>query len=145
MMNETLRKALAAIHSYELADAMALVRQFLSDNPYLRHDDSLNEIGEDYSRMLEYMRMGYPDEQREVIYKKLLGRLARFVCNLNVSHKRQATTFYIEASKRALTGVFSHEQVKKSLESFVSDVALLSLENEDVRAKRSETLFSQHL
>ena len=145
MMNETLRKALAAIHSYELADAMALVRQFLSDNPYLRHDDSLNEIGEDYSRMLEYMRMGYPDEQREVIYKKLLGRLARFVCNLNVSHKRQANTFYIEASKRALTGVFSHEQVKKSLESFVSDVALLSLENEDVRAKRSETLFSQHL
>ena len=136
---------MAAIHSFELADAVALVRQFMSDNPYLRHDDSLDEIEDDYSRMLEYMRMGYPDEQREVIYKKLLGRLARFVSNLNVSYKRQTTTFYIEASKRALTGVFSHEQVKKTLESFVSDVALLSLENEEVREKRSESLFSQHL
>lgn len=143
-MNETLNKALEAIDSFELAEAIRLVRQFMSDNPYLRYGDQLDGIEEDYHRMLDYMRNGFADSQRENIYKRLLLRMERFVQNLDVVYKRQKSVFYIEAFKRVTGYNFGHDQVKEKLESFTSDVAMLSLEPDDVRQQRSGELYSNY-
>ena len=144
-MNETLNKALETIDLHQLADAIRLVRQFLSDNPFLRYGTArLDEIDEDYHRMLDYMRQGFADSHRDDIYNRLLNKMSSLVHDLDVVYKRQNDTFYIDAYKRVPGGQWGHEQIKEALEAFTSNVAMLSLEPDDMRQKRSRELYSNH-
>lgn len=105
----------------------------------MMYDDELENIERDYNLMLEYMKRGFNDPQRKDIYNSLLTRLYRFVSNLRISYMSQNIPFYTEATRKSINQSFSNERIKSTLESFVTDTAMLSLEPESVRAEKART------
>lgn len=127
-----------------LGQSLRLTRSFVDSHPYMMYDDELDGIERDYKLMLDYMKRGFNDPQRESIYINLTGRLYHFVSNLYLSYKVQAVPFYSEASRKSINQSFSNERIKNVLENFVTDIAMLSLEPEGVREQKSKEIYRQH-
>lgn len=137
-------QALQAVEEHRLSNAIALLRQFLSDNPFLRGCDELERIDSDYQLMLDYMKRGFIDPAREQIYDSLLHRLYRCIFNLRMSYLKKQSPFFIEAAKRVPTYSLSHERIRQELETFVTDIAMLSLEIDEVHESKSAELHQHH-
>lgn len=108
------------------------------------YDDELENIERDYNLMLEYMKRGFNDPQRKDIYSKLLARLYNFVSNLRIAYMAQNISFYTEATRKSVNQSFSEERIKTALETFVTDVAMLSLEPEPARTEKSKEIYRRH-
>lgn len=119
-------------------------RSFVSAHPYMMYDDGLENIERDYNLMLEYMKRGFNDPQRKTIYNSLLARLYKFVSNLRISYMSQNISFYTEATRKSINQSFSNDRIKSTLESFVTDTAMLSLEPEPARTEKSKEIYSRH-
>lgn len=119
-------------------------RSFVSAHPYMMYDDELENIERDYNLMLEYMKRGFNDPQRKDIYSKLLARLYNFVSNLRIAYMAQNISFYTEATRKSVNQSFSEERIKTALETFVTDVAMLSLEPEPARTEKSKEIYRRH-
>ncbi|MBR3473298.1 MAG: tetratricopeptide repeat protein [Prevotella sp.] len=143
-MNSALSQALQTIHLGRLTDAIRQVRQFMTEHPYIQNSDELERIESDYQLMLDYMQRGFSDPARADIYASLLSRLSRYVRNLNIDYLVKKSPFFIETAKRVPAQRLSHERIRETLESFVADVAMLSLEADDQRREKSATLYSEH-
>ena len=127
-----------------LGRALRAVRSYVNANPYLMYDEGLDDIERDYGLMLDYMGRGYADEHRTEVYTKLTQRLYAFVSNLFLSYKIKNSYFFSDLSRRSINGSFSNERVKTTLENFVTDMAMLSLETDEVRETKTRELYSAH-
>lgn len=119
-------------------------RSFVSAHPYMMYDDELENIERDYTLMLDYMKRGFNDPQRKDIYNNLLTRLYKFVSNLRISYMSQNIQFFSEATRKSINQSFSNDRIKSALESFVTDVAMLSLEPEPARTEKSKEIYRTH-
>lgn len=110
----------------------------------MMYDDELENIERDYTLMLDYMKRGFNDPQRKDIYNNLLTRLYKFVSNLRISYMSQNIQFFSEATRKSINQSFSNDRIKSALESFVTDVAMLSLEPEPARTEKSKEIYRTH-
>lgn len=133
-----------SLNNKRLGHCIHSTRSFVSTHPYMMYDDELENIERDYNLMLEYMKRGFVDPQRKDIYCKLIDRLYNFVSNLRISYMAQKMPFYTEATRKSINQSFSNERIKTALESFVTDVALLSLEPEPARTEKSKDIYRRH-
>ncbi|MCR4852702.1 MAG: tetratricopeptide repeat protein, partial [Prevotella sp.] len=143
-MIAALSKVLQTIETGRLTDAIRQVRQFMTENPYIHSSDELERIESDYQLMLDYMQRGFTDPARSDIYASLLSRLSRYVRNLYIDYLVKKSPFFIETAKRLPLSHLSNERIREVLESFVADVAMLSLDSDDVRKEKSRNLYKEH-
>lgn len=134
----------ANLSSDSLGTSIESVRSFLDAHPYLMHGEELDGIERDYHLMLDYMRRGFNDSQRDAIYRRLSKRLRNCVDNLQRAYKIHALPFFAEASRRAGGQPLSFGQIRSKLEGFVADIAMLSLEMEEVRLVKSKETYHRH-
>lgn len=127
-----------------LGRSMHIVRKFVDEHPYMMYDEGLDNIERDYKLMQDYFRQGFNDPKREAVYENLVCRLYTFASNLLLSYKIKNHSFYSEASRKSINQSFSNERIKTTLENFVTDMAMLSLEPKNVRDKKSKELYSNH-
>ncbi len=120
------------------------VRSFIDTHPYLMYDEDLENIEHDYRLMLDYMKRGFNDPQRNAIYENLLIRLHAFTSNLCLAYKIKNIPFYKDASLKSENESFSHERIKTILENFVTDTAMLSLEDENTKEGKSRNIYKDH-
>lgn len=153
MKNNQLKQALQAVDSHRLSDAIAYVRQFMNDHPYLRGNDELERIDADYTLMLDYMSRGFVDPAREQIYMGLLKRLYRCIHNLRMRYLKNNAPFFVDVAKHSSAYSLSHvstgaslaeERIRHELEAFVTDDAMLSLEDEQTREVKAAELYQRH-
>lgn len=133
-----------SLNQGNLGRALRQVRDYMRDNPNLMYDEGLDNIERDYSMMLEYMGRGYIDERRQQVYAGLLSRLYSFTGNLFLSFMIKNNSLYSDLYNRSKNGSFSPDRVKLVLESFVTDLAMLSLETDDLRTEKSAKLYADH-
>lgn len=127
-----------------LGRSLREVRKFIDSHPYMMYDDGLEDIERDYGLMLDYMKRGFADEHRKNVYKSLIDRLYIFVSNLYMAYRIQNSPFYTEASRKSINQSFSNDRIKNTLESFVTDVAMLSLESESTRKEKERMVYTNH-
>lgn len=133
-----------SLNQGNLGRALRQVRDYMRDNPNLMYDEGLDNIERAYSMMLEYMGRGYIDERRQQVYAGLLSKLYSFTGNLFLSFMIKNNSLYSDLYNRSKNGSFSPDRVKLVLESFVTDLAMLSLETDDLRTEKSAKLYADH-
>ena len=144
--NETkqISDILKYIYDGMLGRALRSARSLVDANPHLIYDEELESIENDYRLMLDYMKRGFNDPQRGAIYQNLTVRLYRFTADLNMAYRKQNVQFFAEASGKASRKSFNNDNIKAELEGFVTDVAMLSLDPEPERTRKSNDIYRRH-
>ena len=144
--NMQLQRVASQLHAGNVGMAIAEMETYLAAYPQPQTAERLNELKTEYALMEDYWRRGANDPQQAQLYQYLLQRC--YVLYANVA------AYYHIMSHPTLSGIYSHvrmqrqewslRNIRKELEDFVSNVAMLDLEAEEVREQKSEQLYKEH-
>ena len=146
MKIEELEEIKTVIYRRELGKAIAMLENYLLTN-LMRHElEQLTAIKADYQLMIDYWRRGYNDPSREEVYNGLLQRMFVLTGNVAVRYGIRNTSFVtsVYSRTRASRKDWSVAALRRDMETFVSDMALTSLELEHLRAPKQAKLYEEH-
>jgi len=127
-----------------LSNAIEVLEQLYVQRPSLMGHSEFEAIKTDYQLMVDYMGRGFSDSHRESLYSTLLQRLYRVAADLEISWRCKNVSAYVNSFRVIDHLNTSHDFVRTVLESFVSDIAMLSLQLEETREQKSTELYDRH-
>jgi tetratricopeptide repeat protein len=127
-----------------LSNAIEVLEQLYVQRPSLMGHSEFEAIKTDYQLMVDYMGRGFSDSHRESLYSTLLQRLYRVAADLEISWRCKNVSAYVNSFRVIDHLNTSHDFVRTVLESFVSDIAMLSLQPEETREQKSIELYDRH-
>ena len=143
-VEEILSKAINCLMDRRLSIAIEVLEQLYVQRPSLMGHSEFEAIKTDYQLMVDYMGRGFSDSHRESLYSTLLQRLYRVAADLEISWRCKNVSAYVNSFKVIDHLNTSHDFVRTVLESFVSDIAMLSLQPEETREQKSTELYDRH-
>lgn len=142
---ENINSALDALSAGKLKKSFNFLFDVISSHPEWGIKDRYDDLVNNYNIMLDYMARGYKDERRQNIYDKLQSDVNLFIQSIQHQRRLSISLDYRNAVNSKLDVNISFGQIRQSMESYVSDMALLSLEvDENVRKQRQIQLSSIH-
>ena len=143
-VEEILSKAINCLMDRRLSNAIEVLEQLYVQRPSLMGHSEFEAIKTDYQLMVDYMGRGFSDSHRESLYSTLLQRLYRVAADLEISWRCKNVSAYVNSFRVIDHLNTSHDFVRTVLESFVSDIAMLSLQLEETREQKSSELYDRH-
>lgn len=143
-VEEILSKAINCLMDRRLSNAIEVLEQLYVQRPSLMGHSEFEAIKTDYQLMVDYMGRGFSDSHRESLYRTLLQRLYRVAADLEISWRCKNVSAYVNSFRVIDHLNTSHDFVRTVLESFVSDIAMLSLQPEETREQKSTELYDRH-
>ena len=143
-VEEILSKAINCLMDRRLSNAIEVLEQLYVQRPSLMGHSEFEAIKTDYQLMVDYMGRGFSDSHRESLYNTLLQRLYRVAADLEISWRCKNVSAYVNSFRVIDHLNTSHDFVRTVLESFVSDIAMLSLQPEEMREQKSKELYERH-
>lgn len=143
-VEEILSKAINCLMDRRLSNAIEVLEQLYVQRPSLMGHSEFEAIKTDYQLMVDYMGRGFSDSHRESLYSTLLQRLYRVAADLEISWRCKNVSAYVNSFRVIDHLNTSHDFVRTVLESFVSDIAMLSLQPEETREQKSTELYDRH-
>ncbi|MBF1592260.1 MAG: tetratricopeptide repeat protein [Prevotella sp.] len=143
-VEEILSKAINCLMDRRLSNAIEVLEQLYVQRPSLMGHSEFEAIKTDYQLMVDYMGRGFSDSHRESLYSTLLQRLYRVAADLEISWRCKNVSAYVNSFRVIDHLNISHDFVRTVLESFVSDIAMLSLQPEETREQKSTELYDRH-
>lgn len=147
MINE-IDKILQEAKSYLLNNKLHNAIHSLHDIVYSHPDwlfiDDFEHIEDNYQMMIDYMKRGFKDDKRQVVFDQQKFALNSFLQKIAQRNKNFNHEFILAQSK--IKGFdISLKEIKEKLQNFVTDIALVGLEaNEADRSRRSKEMFQAH-
>lgn len=132
------------IEKNKLGRAIRASRSFVDAHPHMVYDGELERIEGDFRLMLDYMKRGFNDPQRADVYNNIGDRLYRFACDMRMAYHISSTQFFKEMSQKKAGVNLSDENIKSTLENFVAETAMLSLETEPSKTEKSKEIYRRH-
>jgi len=126
--------------------AIAETETYLSAWPNPQTKERLDVMKEEYQLMEGYWRQGVSDPQRHLQYQKLLQRVYVLCANIAI-HRHLSASSYLQGvyqQVRQSEYTWSLDAIRQELEGFVTDVAMLELEPENLRKERGQQIYKQH-
>lgn len=143
-VDEILSSAINNLMDKRLDLAIELLEQLYVQRPTLMGHSELETVKNDYQLMVDYMERGFTDDKRATLYITLLQRLYRVAADLEISWRCKNVIVYVDAFRVSDHLNTSHDFIRSVLESFVSDVAMLSLLPEAERTEKAKDLYDRH-
>lgn len=143
-VDEILSSAINNLMDKRLDVAIELLEQLYVQRPTLIGHSELEAVKNDYQLMVDYMERGFTDDKRASLYFSLLQRLYRVAADLEISWRCKNVIVYVDAFRISDHLNTSHDFIRSVLESFVSDVAMLSLLPEAERTEKAKDLYDRH-
>lgn len=143
-VDEILSSAINNLMDKRLDVAIELLEQLYVQRPTLIGHSELEAVKNDYQLMVDYMERGFTDDKRASLYLSLLQRLYRVAADLEISWRCKNVIVYVDAFRISDHLNTSHDFIRSVLESFVSDVAMLSLLPESERTEKAKDLYDRH-
>ena len=143
-VDEILSSAINNLMDKRLDVAIELLEQLYVQRPTLIGHSELEAVKNDYQLMVDYMERGFTDDKRATLYITLLQRLYRVAADLEISWRCKNVIVYVDAFRISDHLNTSHDFIRSVLESFVSDVAMLSLLPEAERTEKAKDLYDRH-
>lgn len=126
--------------------AIAEAETYLAAWPNPQTAEKLRAIKDEYLLMTGYWTKGVRDPQLEQQYQRLLQRVYVLCANIAVFRHIKASSYlsmlHINARKPGYR--WAMDDIRRELEGFVSDVALLELEPEEQRKQKSRDTYRRH-
>lgn len=144
--NEALNTIVSDVTARRMGGAMAHLESYLSAFVQPQAMEQLAELKADYERMSSYWLKGTDDPQRGQLYEQLLRRLYVLTMNVYIRYCINNSSYLksIYTQARAHRQDWSVTSLRRDMEAYVSDVALLELDPEHTRQSRQKALFEQH-
>lgn len=143
-VDEILSSAINNLMDKRLDLAIEVLEQLYVQRPTLIGHSELEAVKNDYQLMVDYMERGFTDDKRAALYLSLLQRLYRVAADLEISWRCKNVIVYVDAFRISDHLNTSHDFIRSVLESFVSDVAMLSLLPEAERTEKAKDLYDRH-
>lgn len=143
-VEEILSKTINELMDKRLDNAIEVLNQLFLQRPSLMGSDEFEAVKRDYQLMVDYMGRGLIDSQRASLYASLLQRLYRVTTNLEIGWRCKHVPAYIDAFRISNHLNTSHDFIRTVLESFVSDLAMLSLQSETTPKDKENELHDRH-
>lgn len=143
-VEEILSKAINCLMDRRLSNAIEVLDQLYVQRPSLMGHSEFEAIKTDFQLMVDYMGRGFSDSHRESLYNTLLQRLYRVAADLEISWRCKNVSVYVNSFRVIDHLNTSHDFVRTVLESFVSDIAMLSLQPKEMREQKSTELYDRH-
>lgn len=143
-VDEILSSAINNLMDKRLDLAIEVLEQLYVQRPTLIGHSELEAVKNDYQLMVDYMERGFTDDKRASLYLSLLQRLYRVAADLEISWRCKNVIVYVDAFRISDHLNASHDFIRSVLESFVSDVAMLSLLPEAERTEKAKDLYDRH-
>ena len=146
IQNEALNLVLDRLIERNLGEAIQAMESFLSVHPHQVNTDRLFAIKTDYQTMIDYWRRGFKDPQLNSLYDKLLQRMYVLYTNIAISYAIGHSSFLSSIHMRVHVSArdWSPQVIREDLESFVSDVAMLSLETGRMAQDNRREIYVRH-
>ena len=106
-------------------------------------DDEVESISDSYRLMSDYMLRGYQDNQRVNLYRQLQRRLYRVLADLRLHVRLKYDPSLATFSSPADTSTIDTDSLRGTLEAFVSDMAILTLEPTEQATAESKQLYER--
>ena len=143
-VDEILSSAINNLMDKRLDLAIEVLEQLYVQRPTLIGHSELEAVKNDYQLMVDYMERGFTDDKRASLYLSLLQRLYRVAADFEISWRCKNVIVYVDAFRISDHLNTSHDFIRSVLESFVSDVAMLSLLPEAERTEKAKDLYDRH-
>lgn len=145
--NEQLLDIISIICQNKLGKGLDAMENYILSHPSLPDQDEFYEIKSDYQLMVDYFKRGFADPQRVNVYSQILKRLYVFATNTVLYEQIQFNSYLqgVYQRPRQIRQDWSVQSIKRLLESYVTDSALLDLEPKHIAAEKSKELNKQHL
>lgn len=143
-IQQTLAEAKQFVLNGQLGKAIRMMQEVYEQRPTLYGRETLERIHQDHRLMLDFMLRGYKDDEREAVYTKLLHRLYTVVADLEIAWRCKNVSTFANAFRRADHLNLSPNFIQEVLERFVSDVTILSLDDEDTARTKSRAIHERH-
>ena len=146
IVNEALTTIISTILDRQLGKAIAHLENYFYTFIQPQAAEQLAEIKADYQLMGDYWLKGYNDPQREQLYDQLLRRMYVLTTNVYIRYAIRYSSYVSSVYNRCRSGrqEWSAASLRRDMEAFVSDVAMLELEPEHVRRQKQRETFEQH-
>lgn len=138
------REAVAYLKANNLHSAIHSLHDVVYDNPDWLLIDDFERIEENYQIMVDYMKRGFKDDRRFDVYEQQKATLNSFM--QRIAHKSaEYNTEFAKARSKTLDFDMSLKEIKDKLENFVTDTALIGLENDmELRNHKMKNMFQAH-
>ena len=111
-MKPTLKRAIELLRKNELGDTLDMIGQVMEQEGCMELKDHLQMLSEDYDRMLQFMRQGFSDEQRPLLYARLLQRVWQLIQDVELAWRNKNRNLYIDAVRRQTAHPASRELLR---------------------------------
>lgn len=126
--------------------AIAEVETYLAAWPNPQTEEKLRSVKEEYHLMEGYWLKGVKDPQLDTQYQRLLQRIYVLCANIAIYRHMRSSSYlsalYTEARRPGFA--WSFDDIRREMEGYVSDVALLELEPEHLRKEKSLDIHRRH-
>lgn len=126
--------------------AIAEMEVYLAAWPQVQTSERLRDIKEQYELLAGYWRQGMDDPQQQEQYHKLLQRFYVLYSNVIIHRLIQASSFLkgLYSRVRQKERDWSVAAIRREMENFVSEVAMLELEPAHQRGMMERELYKKH-
>ena len=144
--NEALNTIIKNVLENQLCIAIEHLENYLFTFVQPQASAQLEELKADYQLMSDYWRRGFDDPQRAQLYEQLLRRMYVITVNVYIRYFINNSSYVksIYSRCRAERQDWSVAALRRDMEAYVSDVAMLELEPEHTRQPRRKALNEQH-
>ena len=132
----------SCIRKKQLGAALDTIQPVSSDRAYAVIYDRLDRIRDDYELLKNYMLQGYDDPQRDALYQELLRRLHRLTSDADMIWMIQNDPTMSATYSRVRNTGLTEDVMKARMEDFVSEVAMLQLNDNSPQAKQG--IYQRH-
>lgn len=139
-----IRETIKSLAHFDLDGAIKETQQLLAIDPSLQGRDELTTIANDYTLMKQFMRQGMKDPKRNDLFYSLMQRLYKVIAEIELNQLCHTAEIYIKAFSTSKGQNTSHDFIRSVLENFVSEIAMLSLQNETTQQAESQAMYERH-
>lgn len=132
------------VESHDFAQALQGIRRLQGQTPGAFSSGALEELENDYRLMADFMLKGFKDPQRNALYGRLVRSMSSLLRNMEVEVERKCDPFFSSLVRLTANTKLDPTSIAQKLVKHVQDVAMLSLDEEQVRQQRSKELYEAH-
>ena len=132
------------VESRDFAQALQGIRLLQDKVPGAFSSEALEGFENDYRLMADFMLKGFKDPQRNALYGRLVRGMSSLLRNMEVEVERKYDPFFSPLVRLTASTKLDPTGIEQKLVKHVQDVAMLSLDEEQVRQQRSKELYEAH-
>ncbi len=141
-----INKAIEKVEHRFLADSLHIISEYMQETANIDAHAVYDNIRNNYIIMLDYMKRGIKDQQRDHLYNKLLKDTFSLLMDMYIDSsitERQAFMDAYNVTKNC-SDIASTVEIRNHLEDFVSSVAIAELNSEIDKNEKLDKLYFEH-